>query len=188
MLQIFCGRAPHIAACFRLVNECFGQNCQFWLSSFGCPSARLDLVLFLKARRAVMGPAKRGPIWAGQGTQPINAHPEGVCIWVPRRSTHYRSRFFFFVVARPLAFGSLPARIMPTLRVGIWKNVPFFHYKSRLFIRAYIYREGTTKVVINRTILAKNNVLAWKFREWNFVKIASARKGTCRFTTKLLNF
>ena len=60
-----------------------------------------------------------------------------------------RDLFFLFVVARPLAFGSLPARIMPTLRVGIWeilrishyngktfgfaiwKNVPFFHYKSQ---------------------------------------------------------
>ena len=37
-----------------------------------------------------------------------------------------------------------------------------------IYTRAYIYREGATKVVINRAILAKNNVLAWKFREWNF--------------------
>ena len=53
------------------------------------------ILFFLKARRAVMGPAKRGPIWAGSGTQPINAHPFGVCIWVPQRGTHYRSRFIF---------------------------------------------------------------------------------------------
>ena len=57
-----------------------------------------------------------------------------------------------------------------------------------IYTRAYVYREGATKLVINRAILAKNNVLAWKFREWNFVKIASARKGTCGFPTKLLNF
>ena len=55
--------------------------------------------------------------------------------------------FLFFVVARPLAFGSLPARIMPTLRVGIWEIRRISHYKSRfifIFIRARTYTRGNS--------------------------------------------
>ena len=48
------GVGAHIAAHIDLHREAFGLN-----------YARLFTFYFLKARRAVMGPAKRGPIWAG---------------------------------------------------------------------------------------------------------------------------
>jgi len=91
-----------IAAHIGLDREVSGHYC-----SVHVPHTHI-LLFFLKARRAVMGPAKRGPIW------------------VPRRGTHYRSRFIFlfFVVARPLAFGSLPA--------------PMHHPKGG----AYVHPEG----------------------------------------------
>lgn len=44
-----------------------------------------------------------------------------------------------------------------------------------LYLRVRI-REGTTKFVIKGAILAKNNVIAWEFRGWYFVKRASARE------------
>jgi len=73
-----------------------------------------------------MGPTKGGPIWAGKGTQPIiMTDPVGQSYGHPL-GAHCTSRFIFlFVIARPLAFGSFPARIMPTLRVGIWKIEDF---------------------------------------------------------------
>ena len=86
---------------------------------------------------------------------------------MPRRGTHYRSRVFFllFVVARPLAFGSLPARIMPTLRVGIWEIRRISHYKSR-FIFIFI-RGGTSQF--------------WPFssRFWSKFAARNSRSRTC---------
>ena len=43
-----------------------------------------------------MVPAKRGTIWAGQGTQPINACPCGACIWVPCGAPIIGRDFSFF--------------------------------------------------------------------------------------------
>ena len=48
------GVGAHIAAHIDLDREVSGPYCSVDL-----------LFYFLKARRAVMGPAKRGPIWAG---------------------------------------------------------------------------------------------------------------------------
>ena len=52
---------PQIVACSNLHRKVSGLNCSVDGSS-GAPHAYF---FFLKARRAVMGPAKRGPIWAG---------------------------------------------------------------------------------------------------------------------------
>ena len=59
------GVGAHIAAHIGLDREVSGHYC----SVDRCPCAHTHthilLFFFLKARRAVMGPAKRGPIWAG---------------------------------------------------------------------------------------------------------------------------
>ena len=57
----------HLSAHSHLVRTSFGLN---YLPPASVPSAHpqthdLLFFFFLKARRAVMGPAKRGPIWAG---------------------------------------------------------------------------------------------------------------------------
>ena len=86
-----------------------------------------------------MGPMKCGP---------INAHPEGVCIWVPQRGTHYRSRFIFlFVVARPLAFGSLPAPM------GTPKGCPYVHPQGVHIISRDLFIRACANAL--RAILAK---------------------------------
>ena len=115
----------HLSAHSHLVRTSFGLN---YLPPASVPSAHPQtsrLFLFFEGPKGRMGPAKRGPIWAGQGTQPINAHPFGVCIWVPLWGTHYRSRLFFFsFVARPpfglpALMGALKGTHMCTLRVHI---------------------------------------------------------------------
>ena len=55
----------HIDAHSRLDRALSGLNCSVPLRR-GAGTLSLALFFFfLKARRAVMGPAKRGPIWAG---------------------------------------------------------------------------------------------------------------------------
>ena len=66
-LWIYFGGQGHIcsqqlAADSHLLHVNFGQNCDSVPSSHPHPCTYF---FFLKARRAVMGPAKRGPIWAG---------------------------------------------------------------------------------------------------------------------------
>ena len=59
------GMVAHIAAHSRLDRALSGLNCSVPTSQRRRhPFARF-IFYFLKARRAVMGPAKRGPIWAG---------------------------------------------------------------------------------------------------------------------------
>ena len=67
-----------------------------------------------------------GPYGLGRAPSPL-MHTLRVCIWVPLWGTHYRSRFIFLsFVARPLAFGSLPAP-MGTLRVPICTTLWVVH-------------------------------------------------------------
>ena len=60
------GRHAHIGAHSRLDHTASGHYyARFGWSGSMCTPTSTYYFFFLKARRAVMGPAKRGPIWAG---------------------------------------------------------------------------------------------------------------------------
>ena len=138
---------PHILAEIALILAIIARprsRNESWLHQLHKIKILISTIIFCSDRRErIMGPTKCGPINGRNLRFLPYGHPEGVPI--------IGRDFFFIVLARPLAFGSFPARIMPTLRVGIWKNVPFFHYI--LYLCARTYTRGKI------SILAKNNTI-----------------------------
>jgi hypothetical protein len=113
-----------------LRDNIFGFDLDFVLifSSFRFPSARSrpHILFYFEARRALWAPRSVGPYGLGRAPSPLMHAPTGgMHMGAHRAPIIGRDFFFLFVIARPLAFGSFPARIMPTLRVGIWKIFDF---------------------------------------------------------------
>ena len=111
-----------------------------------------------------MGPTKCGPIWGGQGTHPINACPCGACIWVPRRGTHYRSRFLFLFSGRTSTrLRLVPGSYNAPLRgaYGYPVGVPIIS-RDLFNTCARVREDPTRRVGAHVAILAKNIVIQAK--------------------------
>jgi hypothetical protein len=93
-----------------------------------CPH-RTHIIFIFEARRALWAPRSVGPYGVGRAPTPLMHAPTGgMHMGAHRAPIIGRDFFFFFVVARPLAFGSFPAPVMHPygVHMGALKGT---HYK-----------------------------------------------------------
>ena len=73
----------------------------------------IETFILFEARRALWAPRSVGPYGLGRAPSPLMHAPVGHAYGCPAGAPIIgRDFFFFFVVARPLAFGSFPAPVM----------------------------------------------------------------------------